>query len=153
MWSYSGNPSSSPLSEVRYLISDTDESKSWSLTDEEISYAIDLYSDHPPVIGRNFRAAAESAQNILTKLMGQLSDKRVGDLSITVNKESLAFYRSNFARLRQLATLQAVQPYSGGMSRSEKRANDADADRVRPALTVDGMSLPSHRNDDGTGNC
>jgi hypothetical protein len=142
-WTYSGNPSSSALDEIRYLIGDTIQTKPWTLQDAEIQYAIDLYSAHPPVIGQNYRAAAEAAQNILTKLMGAINDKKVGDLSISVNNSALTFFRGAYNRLRALATLHAVPPYLGGYSHSEKQAQDANPDRVQLAIKIEGMDLVS----------
>lgn len=151
-WSYTGNPSSSALDEVRYLIGDTVKANEWTLSNEEIQYAVSLFSASPPVIGQNYRAAAESARSIMTKLMGQLEDEKVGDLSITVNKQALTFFEGTYQRLRSLATLQAVPPFLGGTSRAEKQAQDADADRVSPAFKIDGMNIKSTPPDNsGTG--
>lgn len=138
-WTYGGNPAASALAEVRFLISDTIQSKPWSLQDEEINYTIGLYSDSPPVIGRNFLAAAVCAESILASLKGSLSDKAVGDLRISANPTALAFFDQTAKRLRMQADLQGVVPWVGGTSVSEKAAADADPDRVQPAFKVNGM--------------
>lgn len=44
MWSYSGNPSSSPKDTVRFMIGDTVEDTG-AVTDEEISFALNLNSN------------------------------------------------------------------------------------------------------------
>jgi hypothetical protein len=142
-WSYSGNPASSALDEVRYLIGDTDQTKPWSLSDAEIAYAIGLYSAHPPVIGDNFMAAAVSAETILTKLKGTLAEKTVGDLSLRFNDRTMQFFEAAAYRLRQRASLHAVPPYLGGYSHSEKRGQDSIADRVQLAVKIDSMNKTS----------
>ncbi len=39
-WTYSGNPTASALDEVRFLITDTDQTKPYTLSNEEINYAL-----------------------------------------------------------------------------------------------------------------
>lgn len=147
-WTYSGNPTSSAKDEVRFLTADTDVTKPWRNQDEEIAYAISLYSSNPPVIGQNFYAAAICAESILAKLKATpLGSKRVGDLSIATAPSTILFYEQTAYRLRQSASLQAVPTYVGGTSISEKEALDADPDRVQPAFKVDGMSNTSPFND------
>jgi hypothetical protein len=145
-WSYSGNPGASPLDEVRFLIADTDQSKKWTLQDAEINYAVTLYSDSPPVIGRNFVAAATCAESILAKLKAIPQSKKVGDLSIDYGNQ-FAFYKTTAYMLRQRATLQSVAVYAGGLSIAEKEALAEDTDRVQPAVRVDGMDRKSENGD------
>lgn len=141
-FTYSGNPASSARDEVRFLCSDTS-SQPWSVADAEIDYALTLYSANPPVIGQNFRAAAECAANILGNLKGALADASVGDLHASYNNATLGFYEAAYCRLMQRANLQAVQPYVGGASYSDKQAVDSDSDRVPVAHRIDGMRNPN----------
>lgn len=76
-WSYSGDPSTSALDEVRFLIQDTDTTDQL-LSNEEINYLIDGYADDAysaavacvvALIGKASRSAEES--------------KSVGDLSLS----------------------------------------------------------------------
>lgn len=75
-WTYSGNPGSSLLDEVRFLIQDTDTNEQL-LSNEELEYLIGLYGDPysaavaavVALIGQASRSAAES--------------KTVGDLSLS----------------------------------------------------------------------
>jgi hypothetical protein len=138
-WSYSGNPSSTPLDEVRFLTSDTDQTKPWTLQDEEIQYAITLYSGASPQIGDNLLAAAVCAETALGKLRGIPGRKKVGDLERDYSA-TFKFYQDLATTLRNRANLKGVRIYAGGISRSEKQANDSDTDRVLPAARVDGMN-------------
>lgn len=141
-WTYSGDPRRSALDEVRALIADTDSTKPWTLLDSEINYAIWRYSAHPPVIGENFVAAWRCAKMILGKFKTIAQSKRVGDLSITYGNH-FQFYQNIAYELKQSATLSKVKVYVGGISLSDKQAQDEDTDRVQPAGKVDGMNNTS----------
>ncbi len=145
-WSYSGTPGSSALDEVRFLITDTVETKSYTLQDEEINYAITLYSASPPVIGQNFYAAAVCADIILGRLKGVSASKSVGDLSVDFGA-GFKFFDSLAMKLRQRANLQRVTVYCGGLSLSEKAGQNALPDRPQPAFKIDGMNEPSRPDD------
>lgn len=76
-WTYSGNPASSNLDLVRFLIQDTD-STDQLLSNEEINYVLSVYGD--PYL---------AAISCVTALIAQASrvteeSKKVGDLSLTV---------------------------------------------------------------------
>ena len=138
-WTYSGNPASSALDEVRFLTADTDSTKAWTLADDEINYAITLHSGASPTIGNNFLAAAVCAETIVAKLKSVPASKSVGDLSLSWGQQ-FQFYADRAYQLRQRAALKGVVPYISGTSRSEKQDADAEEDRVQPAAKVDGMS-------------
>lgn len=144
-WSYSQNPATSALDEIRFLTADVDSSKAWTLQDSEIAYTVSLHSATPPVIGQNFLAAAVCAETILGKFKAIPESKKVGDLSLTWGAQ-FKFYSDLAYRLRQRAALQAVKPYIGGTSIAEKAAINADPDRVGTAVRVDGMSYASPAN-------
>ncbi len=81
-----------------------------------------------------------------------MADKRVGDLSITYNNSMLQEFVATARNLRMRATLRAVPFNLGGSSLATKIAQDAEPDRVGPAVTVDGMSYitPLNNETDGT---
>lgn len=137
MWTYSGDPTASPLDEVRFLTGDTIQTDQLA-QDGEIAYAIKLvYGNTPPASG-NYLPAAYVADSIHARL-SRYADKTVGDLSITYSQRAKNF--SDLAsKLRQRATLATVPVYAGGMSLTEKRAQDMNLDRVQPATKIDGMS-------------
>jgi hypothetical protein len=136
-WNY--DPILTSTDEVRFLTADVDPNAKWTLQNEEIDAMLGLYSASPSVIGGNFLAAAVCAEAILGKFKFLTASKRVGDLSVNYENQ-FQVYTDLAYRLRQRAALQAVKPYVGGTSAAEKRALDADADRVAPAVKVDGMS-------------
>ncbi len=134
-WTYSYDPRKSPLDKMRSLIGDTDSAKPWTLYDAEI---MGLYEDAG---GNVFLGAAYAAESIVAKLKGTVADKTVGDLSITYNNSMLTAFVSLSNTLRMRATMAGVRPYAGGVSYADKRNNDTDRDRVKPAIKIDGMDL------------
>jgi hypothetical protein len=145
-WSYSSDPSSSAKDEVRFLTGDTDVNKPWTLQDPEIQYAVNLYSDHPPVTGRNLLAAAKCAESILARLKQGIANRAVGDLHVTYLSE-LPIVQELVRTLNMRANLQLVPMTMGGASIADKAGQDADPDRVQPAFKVDGMNKLSDTND------
>lgn len=151
MWSYSGDPTSSPKDEVRFLVGDTNTADQ-QLQDGEISYTISLvYGAQPPASG-NYLPAAYCADAIASKY-GRQADKAVGDLHISYSQRMKSFLQLG-QKLRTRATLAGVPVYAGGQSIAEKLADYLDSDMPQAALKVDGMSYAAPRNaesSDGTG--
>lgn len=76
-WTYSGDPASSPLDEVRFLLGDTAQTVQ-SLSDQEINW---LLAQQDPA--NTYWAAADAAEMLSTKyvrLSGTM--KKVGDLEL-----------------------------------------------------------------------
>lgn len=74
-WTYSGNPSSSDRDAVRFLVADT-VSTDPLITDEEIAYLLDVYSEAPT-------AAVGAARAIAAKFSREADQARsIGDLSL-----------------------------------------------------------------------
>ena len=74
-WTYSGNPSSTDRDAVRFLVADTD-STDPLITDEEIAYLLDLYTEPP-------HAAVGAARAIAAKFSRDADQARsIGDLSL-----------------------------------------------------------------------
>lgn len=92
--SYSGNPSASPLDEVRFLTKDTGTSGEWFLTDEEIAYL--LAQDTNPKI------AASYAANQISIIFGTRASKSIGPLTIRYRDQKQA-YSELAAQLREMA--------------------------------------------------
>lgn len=137
-WSYSGDPSSSPKDEVRFLISDTDTADQ-QLSDEEINYNLKLvYGINPPASG-NFLPAAYCADGLRAKFT-RTSDKTVGDLHVSYGSLAKQYADLN-DRLRQRATMSMVPVYAGGQSKSEKAELDSESDRTQATFKIDGMTL------------
>lgn len=68
-WSYGGDPSVDDLSEVRYLVQDTDPADQL-MTDEEIQFEIDRWA---PIYASNVYAASEVAERIAAKFAREVS--------------------------------------------------------------------------------
>src|SRR5574343_147039 len=83
-WTYSGDPSSSTLDEVRFLIGDTD-TNDQLLSDEEITYLIGVNADQGT--GYHNYLAASSACNAIAAKYAKMSDKTVGSLSIRYSQK------------------------------------------------------------------
>jgi hypothetical protein len=142
-WSYSGNPAASALDEVRFLTRDTDSTATWTLQDAEILYATAKYPTNILL------AAAVCAEAILGRFAQMYQSKHVGDLTLTVSNRH-AQYLILAQQLRARANLAGVSIYAGGLSWTEKREQDADADRVAPAAKTDGMNNSAPLNTDPT---
>lgn len=77
-WSYSGNPASSPLDEVRFLIQDTN-SGDELLSNEELEYLLAAYAEDA------FNAAIAAVQTLIAQGARIAEEsKKVGDLSLSV---------------------------------------------------------------------
>ena len=135
-WTYSGDPTTSPRDEVRFLLGDTNSSQP-QLQDAEIQYNISsVYGANPPAQG-NYLPAAYCADNLAAKY-SRAVDKSVGVLRVSYNQR-VKQYQALAIQLRTRATLGMVKPYVGGASISDKRALQQDPDRVGAAVQVDGM--------------
>lgn len=147
-WTYSGDPTTSPMDEVRFLIGDTNVSLQ-ELQDEEINYTITNVSGastSPPAPATgNYLAAAYCADALMAKY-ATLVDKSVGDLRLSYNQRYRNF-QALAAKLRMRANLLNVKVYAGGQSVSEKIGIDNDPDRVQPAVKIDGMDYVSSNAD------
>lgn len=149
-WTYSGDPSSSPLDEVRFLIGDTD-AASPELQNEEITYQLTIVNGtSPPPASGNFLPAAYAAESIAAKYSRRV-DKSVGDLHISYGQLQKQF-QAIANRLRSRATIAAVPFYVGGLDLAQKRANDADPNLVSTAVKIDGMDFVGPLNNESGGN-
>lgn len=78
-WTYSGNPALDALSEVRFLLGDTDADDP-ILQDEEIEYVLSIHTD-PGAEAHNYVAAAVCAAAAASKFAKHMN-KTVGGLSL-----------------------------------------------------------------------
>lgn len=127
MWSYSGNPASSPKDAVRFYLGDTN-TNSQLLSNEEIAFLLTQYPDPT--------AAAAAGAEGLAAFYTRFSDKSVGPLHVSYG-----------ARVKQFKDLAAslwvragganfgVRPlmiYVGGLSIAEKFSRDQMPDLTQP---------------------
>ena len=142
-WTYTHG--TSDIDRVRRWIGDTDQTKPWTLQDEDINA---LLADAPSNL---LLGAAYCAEAILANFKGAIvNSNTVGDLSISTDSTSITFFETNAYRLKQRANLAAVKPYLGGYSKNEKRGQDSIEDRQQPAFKVDGMSMTGQPINDAT---
>ncbi len=68
-WSYSGDPSTSPLDEARFTVGDTKESEAL-FSDEEIQYMVDHYSSKAALYYHMFLQAATNYSKAIRRTLG-----------------------------------------------------------------------------------
>ena len=126
-WSYSGDPSSSPKDEVRFLVGDVLSTKP-QLQDGEINFAISQYSNI-------YLAAAECSRWIAGQYSRKV-DLVTGTLKTNYSEAAKAYtLRATELEARGMARGGAM-PYCGGISLADKRAQEADTDRVPPQFKL-----------------
>ena len=125
-WTYSGDPGYSDRDAVRFLMQDTDSSDQLT-TNEEIDW---ILSTQPNV----YLAAARALRTLAVKFSDQGTSKSVGGLSISYSERGSKFLET--ARALESSAKRGVtaviRPYSGGISKADKEANEADSDWVKP---------------------
>jgi len=118
-WSYSGDPSTSTLDEVRFLIGDTD-STAEQLSNEEIDFLItDAGND---VYG----AAADASRSLMAKY-ARRADRDVGDLRVKWSQLQ-AHYGDLYKRYSNRAITKKLNAVAGGVfkaDRQNQRTNSA----------------------------
>lgn len=125
-WTYSGNPGSSAKDAVRFLIGDTD-SKDPLLLDGEIVWLLSLYNNSP------INAAIRACETVMTKF-SRLADESVGQVKISYSQKYKA-YQNMSAALTERLTKEDMTPFAGGISKSQKKEEEQNTDRVKPDFT------------------
>lgn len=123
MYSYSGNPATSPKDLVRFLIGDTD-STEWLLQDEEIVYLLSLYNNAA------LNAAIRAVETIMSKF-SRLADESAGSVSVSFSQRSKS-YREMLGTLRTRIATDDMTPLAGGISHAQKQTTVANNDRIQP---------------------
>lgn len=130
-WTYSGNPASSALDAIRFLIGDTD-TNDQLLSNEEIAWLNTEASGTSTGTNALYDAAYRSCLAIAASL-ARLADKSIGDLSVQLSQKA-AGYRATATEMKALSYRKGLvpTPYAGGISISDKDIDDEDSDSVRP---------------------
>lgn len=118
-WLYTGKPSVRQIDRVRLLIGDTD-SADQLLTDDEISWLLELH-------GSLNRTASESARAIAAKY-ARLMNRSIGGLSADFSAKYRQYMELADSLLSKEET-SPVSPFISGYRRSEKEARELDIDR------------------------
>ena len=122
--SYSGDPSTSDLDAVRFLIQDTDCSDN-IFEDEEITFVLGEEANF-------YMAAACLLDTALNTSSGSLASKKVGDLSLSF---SLTETRARIKALRAKGRSRYEVPSMPAQFRDDKRTHREDSDLVAPFFT------------------
>ena len=127
-WTYSGDPATSDLDKVRFLVFDTDTNEQL-INNEEIAW---LLTEQTNV----YMAAANAAEVIAAKFAKDITRNAVG-LSASVGSRA-QFYLELAEKLRaQIGTTNKHgEVFAGGLTISGKQALDDDTDAVQPAFKI-----------------
>lgn len=125
-WSYSGDPSDSPKDYVRFLIGDTDRDEPL-LDNEEIAVFLKLYNNAP------MNAAIRCCEQIAAKFSRRVNEA-VGQVRMDFSQAAKA-YRDMAMDLRRRLAIEDMTPFAGGISKTQKQAEEQNADRVQPDFT------------------
>lgn len=120
---YSGDPSKSAADQVRFLVGDT--RSPFLLSDEEI---LALLADSDQATAP---AAAAGADALAARFAGS-TDVSSGGVRKAESQKATAF-RHLAKRLRR--TKCGVEPWAGGLSKSEIIASEEDTDLVQPTFS------------------
>lgn len=131
-WSYSGNPASSALDQVRFLVGDTDTTDQL-LLDAEITSLITEYPNP-------YLAGAACCEQLAAKFSREVN-KSIGHLSVSAGERAKA-YLVLAKTLRKRSRAKGLVPYIGGRSQSDKIADAQDADAVQPNFRIGQDDLP-----------
>jgi hypothetical protein len=139
VWSYSGDPATSPNDAVRFWIGDTTETTP-QLSDEEIAYLLSLTG------GNVLQAAIAACVQLANRYSSQVDFAVETELRVQLSQRAEA-YAKRAQELRDQAQLLGFgglvpMPYAGGISRSDMQRQEQDADRVPPGFVVGIMSAP-----------
>lgn len=130
MFTYTDNPATNTRDGVRSLIGDTDPCDVL-LTDAQIDGFLKIYNNAP------LNAAIRCCEVIIAKL-SRRPDERVGNVSISFSQQAKA-YRALLNDLRSRISIEDAAPYAGGISKSDKKAQASNPDRVKPKFTKNMM--------------
>jgi hypothetical protein len=130
-WSYSGDPSNSPLDELRFLLGDTDPDCP-ILSDEELNYILGKANN-------DMQAAVLASLQIIVIKYARLKDETVGDVQVKYSQ----IYDHYFDLLKKeqeagsITSLSSGGIYAGGISVTDKKTRQSDPDRVQPKFFKD----------------
>jgi hypothetical protein len=129
-WTYSGDPDSTALDAIRFLIGDTD-TNDQLLSNEEISWVNSEASGSSTATTALYDAAMRCCLTIASKLARE-ADKQIGDLSVSMSQRAKA-YREQAVELKNLATREGTvpTPYAGGITISDKDIDEENSDIFR----------------------
>ena len=132
-WSYSGNPSSSQLDELRFRIGDTD-STDPQLQNEELQYIIDDLTNNGSY---NYLKGSIVALRVILAKYKSLVDEKVGDVDVKWSQKYNKVKGFLDMYIQQHAKTVLGGAYAGGISIASKSNREENSDRVLPAFVKD----------------
>lgn len=126
-FTYSGDPSSSNLDQVRFLLGDTVEDGA-TFQDEEILFALSQNGDQPLPTAIYLAGSAAAKYS-------RYATKSVGDLSISYGELAANFRTLADTLSRQQSLVAPPSLFSGGISVSRKLTESTNTDVVQPDFT------------------
>ena len=134
-WSYSGDPDSSALDGIRFLIGDTD-TNDQLLANEEITWVNSQVTGRTTSTDSLYEASYRCMITIASKF-SRLADQSVGDLRVNMSQKAKGA-RDQAEELKKLAAREGSTPtpYAGGITVSDKEIDEDNSNLVRHAFKV-----------------
>lgn len=129
MWTYTGNPLTSPIDAVHYHLGDVEPSTPLA-SDEECTYALRMEG------GNVYLAAAAIAETKALAFLRRPAMEKRGDHTISWAQQAEAF-QMLATTLRRQASIRTTTVYAGGISQAEKDAARQATDTVHPFARTD----------------
>ena len=137
---YRGTPSTDVNDAVRLLVGDLSTSTGTEIfSDGEVDYFVASYA--------NVELAASAAVKSMIgtsrgrTLVGVVK-KQVGDLRLEYGNMDINQVLTAKAKQLRMLGVRRVKPYAGGISDSDKKAAEADSDRVKPHFVIGQFDHP-----------
>lgn len=127
VWTYSGDPNSTPKDAVRFLVGDTVETDQ-QVMDPEIAFA--LSQRRSP-----YGAASIVCRSLASKLARE-ADTVDKDIRTTLSQRSKAYMLMAADYDTQASVRGGGVPYAGGISIADRSAQIANTDRVQPQYNI-----------------
>jgi hypothetical protein len=139
-WNYTGRPADNERDKVRFLIGDTC-SEDQLVSDEEIAYAISVYS--------NLNLASAMILRSLAAKFSRMVTNKVGDVSSNCTDMAKAFAdRAKELDPSGITTApDPALPVFGGLTISGKETLDSDTDAVQPSFRKNTGDMPGSWDD------
>ena len=137
---YRGTPSTDVNDAVRLLVGDLSTSTGTEIfSDGEVDYFVASYANAELAASAAVKSLIGSSR--ARTLVGVVS-KQVGDLKLSYGNADINQVLTAKAKQLRMLGVRRVKPYAGGISDSDKRAAEADADRVKPHFVIGQFDHP-----------
>jgi|TARA_R100000655_G_scaffold1922_3_gene7232 hypothetical protein len=133
-WSYSGDPDSSALDAIRFLIGDTD-TNDQLLANEEITWTNSQVTGSTTSTDALYTVAYRCMVTIASKF-SRLADQSIGDMKVDMSQKAEGA-RLQAKELKALAQSEGgtPTPYAGGITVTDKDIDRENSDLVQPSFS------------------